>query len=208
MEDISMRALRILKEADIAFCEDTRVTCKLFFKYGIDTPLKSLHRHSSSRVLQSAAKRAASREKVAYLSDGGTPGISDPGAALVLSTLKIDPHAKIVPVPGPSGVAAAASVCGFPMERFLFLGFPPKKRKRKAFFKEALSSDYPVVFYESPHAIVKTLQEISLIEEDREVFVMREATKMHEKNYRGTVEDVLKELLKEDIKGEFTVVIK
>lgn len=208
MEDVSLRALRVLKEVDAAYCEDTRVTCKLFHKYGIDVPLKSLHRHSSERVLKSVAKRAASREKVAYLSDGGTPGVSDPGALLVEEILKINKKAVITPLPGPSAVTAAASVCGFPMERFVFLGFPPKKKKRERFFREALSFEHPVVFYESPHGILKTLEEISLLEKDREAFILREATKMYEKTYRGRVEDLLQELSQEVVRGEFTIVLR
>ncbi len=208
MEDISLRALRILQEVDIAYCEDTRVTCKLFFKYGIDVPLKSLHHHSSERVLKIVAKRAASKEKVAYLSDGGTPGVSDPGALLVEETLKVNKNALIVPIPGPSAVTCIASICGFPMERFLFLGFPPKKRKRKQFFEEVLGCRYPVVFYDSPHGIMKSLGELSSVDGSRNIVVMREATKMHEIIYRGTVDSVMHDLEKENIKGEFTIVIR
>ena len=208
LEDISLRALRILKEVDVVYCEDTRVSCKLFHKYGISVPLKSLHRHSSERTLKSVAKRAASREKVAYLSDGGTPGVSDPGAMLVEETLKVNKNATITPLPGPSAVTSIASICGFPMEKFLFLGFPPKKKKRKQFFEEVLSCAYPVVFYDSPHGIMKSLEELFSIDASRRIVIMREATKMHEIIYRGTVESVMRELEKENIKGEFTIVVR
>ncbi len=208
LEDISLRALRLLKESDIVFCEDTRVTVKLLNRYEISVPLKSLHRHSSPRKVDEVAKICASKKIVTYVSDGGTPGVSDPVAMLVSKILEINRNASIIPVPGASALIAAASACGFPMERFTFLGFPPKKKKRERFFKEALSFSHPVIFYESPHNIVKALSQISSVQKDREVVVFREMTKVHETTYRGTVEKVLEDLSKEEIKGEFTVILK
>lgn len=207
LEDISFRALRVLSEADFIFCEDTRVTIKILNHYGISVPLKSLHRHSSPKKLAEVANIAAFKKSVVYVTDGGTPGVSDPGKELIEEVLKINKNASIVAVPGPSAVTAAASICGFPMEKFVFLGFPPKKKRRKRFFEEALSFPFPVVFYESPHSIIKSLSEISEMEKGRDVVVMREMTKLYETTYRGTVEKVVEELSKENIKGEFAIVL-
>ncbi len=207
LEDISERALTVLRDADTVFCEDTRVTVKLFNRYEIKTPLKSLHRHSSPKKLKEVARLCASSKKIAYVSDGGTPGVSDPGRELIKEILEINKEENIIPIPGPSAVVSAASVCGFPMERFVFLGFPPKKKKRTKFFEELLSYPYPVVFYESPHGLIKTLGDISSLEKGREIAVLREMTKIHEKTYRGTVEEVMEILSKEKIKGEFTLVL-
>ncbi len=207
LSDITLRALEVLKEVDLVLCEDTRVTSKLLFKYQISTSLDSYHIKSSEIKTKKIIKKLKEGDSIAMVCDGGTPGISDPGGKLVERILKEAPRVKIVPIPGPCAVTAAASVSGFPMERFTFMGFPPHKKKRKKFFEKMLASSFPVIFYESPHRIIKTLEEISQIEE-REIFILREATKLYEKTYRGSIVEVLKEIKEEKIKGEFTVILK
>ena len=139
------------------------------------------------------------------VSDAGTPGISDPGNQLVEEAIKsLGDLVKIVPIPGPSALAAAASVSGFPMDRFLFLGFPPVKKRRSMFFEEVINSKYPVIFYESPYRILKTLKELSSLE----VLVCRELTKKFETIYRGTAAEIIRSLEKEGIRGEFAVIVK
>ena len=151
-------------------------------------------------------------KNLALVSDAGTPGISDPGNKLVNAIITSPGLVrKIVSVPGPSAVTTAASISGFPMDKFIFLVFPPTKRKRKKFFEEVLSSKYPVVFYESPHRILKTLSELqSLVISHKSlvnVVVCRELTKKFETIYRGTIEEVLKQIEESEIKGEFVVIV-
>ena len=207
LSDITLRALETLKKADLVLCEDTRITSKLLFKYKIETPLDSYHHKSSENKVRKIIEKIKEGKTVAMVCDGGTPGISDPAGKLVERALKEVPRAKITPIPGPCAAITAASICGFPMEKFVFMGFPPQKKKRKKFFEKLLSSDFPVIFYESPHRILKTMEEISEMEE-REVFILREATKLYEKTYRGSIKGVLKEIKKERIRGEFTVILK
>jgi len=141
------------------------------------------------------------------VSDAGTPGISDPGGKLIEYVRSWTPHIKIVPVPGASAVTAAASIAGISMDKFVFMGFPPAKKKRKKFFEEVVSSKYPVIFYESPHRIMKSLAELVEISAGAQVVVCRELTKKFETIYRGTVEEVLQKLKSEKIRGEFVVVV-
>lgn len=208
LEDISFRALRILKEADLILCEDTRVTKKLLEHYGIKTALMSYHQHSRLEKENEIAGLLKSGKNLVLVSDAGTPGISDPGNRLIshLLGLKI-PDLKIVPIPGPSALILAASISGFPMDKFLFLGFPPIKNKRRTFFQKAVESEYPAVFYESPYKILKSLGEIADHDRDREVIVCRELTKKFETVYRGPVKDVIEQVKKDPVKGEFTVII-
>jgi len=199
LEDISRRALRTLSEVDLILCEDTRVTQKLLSHYGIKTGTMSYHQHSALNKTEEIKNLLESGKNLALVSDAGTPGISDPGNRLIEQLLT-----QVVPVPGPSALTAAASVSGFPMDRFVFLGFPPVKKKRKKFFEEATGSKYPVVFYESPYRILKTLQELG----SSKIVVCRELTKKFETIYRGSARDILAALPKDEIRGEFVVVVK
>lgn len=209
LKDISKRALETLKKVDYILCEDTRVTNKLCQRYDIDTSLMSYHHHSSDKKVAKIIEKLKAGADMALVTDAGTPAIADPAGKLVkaVSEGKV---ADISPIVGPSAAIAAASVSGFYMNKFSFLGFPPKKRKRKKFFKEVLSYNHPVIIYESPHRILKTLKEIfELSEEKKQAVVCRELTKMYEKIYRGTVKSILNDLEKEKhTKGEFTVIIK
>lgn len=213
LEDLSFRALRILKEVDLILCEDTRVTKKLLDHYQIKTPTLSYHQHSKLQKTEYIISLLKEGKNLALVSDAGTPGISDPGNKLIAEIIKfieVEPlQIQTVAVPGPSAVTAAASVSGFPMDKFLFLGFPPIKRKRKKFFEEVLNSKHPVIFYESPYRILKTLKELSsFLAGEREIVVCRELTKKFETIYRGKIEEVIKEIEKGEIKGEFVVIVE
>jgi len=209
LEDISKRALRILSEVDLILCEDTRVTKKLLDHYQIKTPTLSYHQHSKIQKIDYIINLLKQGKELALVSDAGTPGISDPGNKLVKEIIgSLSHQAEIVSIPGPSAVTAAASVSGFPTDKFLFLGFPPTKKKRKKFFEEIINSKYPVIFYESTYRIIKSLEELRIMNQELEIVVCRELTKKFETIYRGNIKDVIEEIKKDKIKGEFVVVIK
>ena len=216
LEDITLRALRILKEVDLILCEDTRQTLKLLNHYGISKPLVSYFQHSKLSKVEYIIDRLKQGKKLALVSDAGTPGISDPGGKLIQRVVELlSDKVEIVVIPGPSAVTAAASISGLPMNKFLFLGFPPTKRKRKKFFEEIINSKYPIIFYESPHRILKSLIELKFaqirvqISENSRVVVCRELTKKFETIYRGEIEAVIKKLEsdKNNLRGEFVVVV-
>jgi 16S rRNA (cytidine1402-2'-O)-methyltransferase len=208
LEDISLRALRILKEVDLILCEDTRVTKKLLDRYQIKKPLVSYHQHSKLQRIDYIISLLKEGKNLALVSDSGTPGVSDPGNKLVNEVVnQLIDRVKIVPIPGPSALTCAASVSGFPMEKFLFLGFLQKKKKRKEILKEIVESKYPVIFYESPYRIIKTLKELGGMNKELEIVVAKELTKKFETIYRGKIEKVLEKMLKDKIKGEFVVIV-
>ena len=229
LEDISKRALRIISEVDLILCEDTRVTKKLLDHYEIKTPTLSYHQHSKLRKIEYILDLLQHNKNLALVSDAGTPGISDPGNKLIKRIIELlSNQVKIVPIPGPSAVTCAASISGFSMDKFIFMGFPPTKKKRKKFFEEIINSKYPVVLYESPYRIKKTLEQINETikqynniktlryrsgtlfpsEITIQVVVCRELTKKFETIYRGTIEEILLQLSKEEIKGEFVIVLE
>ena len=207
LEDLSKRALRILSEVDLILCEDTRITQKLLTRYEIKTKTTSYHQHTEIKKIEEIIQLLSNGKNLALVSDAGTPGISDPGNRLIeqLNNWTIG-QLTTIPIPGPSALTAAASISGFPMDRFVFLGFPPVKKKRKKFFEEAISSKYPTILYESPYRIIKTLEEIALLTE-RKIVVCRELTKKFETIYRGSAKDILAGLAKDEIRGEFVVVV-
>jgi 16S rRNA (cytidine1402-2'-O)-methyltransferase len=213
LEDISLRALRILKEVDLILCEDTRVTKKLLDRYQIKKPLLSYHQHSKLQKIEEIISLLKEGKNLALVSDSGTPGVSDPGNKLVNEVVKqLSDRVKIIPIPGPSALTCAASVSGFPMEKFLFLGFLPKKKKRKKILKEILESKYPVIFYESPYRILNTLKELKdAMDNEKQkrnnIVVARELTKKFETIYRGNVDEVIEKIKKNRIKGEFVVIL-
>jgi 16S rRNA (cytidine1402-2'-O)-methyltransferase len=213
LSDISFRAIDVLKNVDLILCEDTRVTKKLLEHYQIKNPTLSYHQHSKLKRVDYILDLLKQNKNLALVSDAGTPGISDPGNKLI-SAIIASPGlvVKIVPLPGPSAVTAAASISGFPMDKFLFLGFPPIKKKRKKFLEEIVKTKYPIIFYESPYRIIKTLKELSSFVENREVVVCRELTKKFETIYRGEIKKAIKEIENPPaggkIKGEFVVIVK
>jgi len=208
LQDISSRALEALKRVDFILCEDTRVSQKLLNHFGISKPLMSYHQHSGPAKIESILALLKQGKNLALISDAGTPGISDPGNQLIDLAIKQLNDLTIVPIPGPSALTAAASVAGCPMDRFLFMGFPPHKRKRKKFFQEALKSKYPVIIYESCHRILKTLRELRELGNGLELVVCRELTKKFETIYRGIIDKVIEKIEKDKTKGEFVVIIK
>jgi 16S rRNA (cytidine1402-2'-O)-methyltransferase len=169
LEDISMRALRILGEVDFVLCEDTRVTGVLLSHYKIKTKTISYHQHSDIHKLDQILKILEEGKDLALVSDAGTPGISDPGGKLVQAVLeKFGDDVKIESVPGPSAVAAALSISGIATDKFIFLGFPPHKKGRQTFIEKILESDFPVVVYESKHRILKFLDELKTLNQNIE----------------------------------------
>ena len=210
LEDISQRAIRILREVDLVAAEDTRVTKKLLFHFQIEKPLISCHHHSSQKEIERLLDLLKAGKNVALVTDAGTPGISDPGGKLIEEVLETSNlEAEIVPIPGPNAAVTALSISGFPTDRFLFLGFSPHKKGRKTFFQEVADSEYTVVFYESPHRIIKTLKEMSEHEDlkERRIVVARELTKKFETIYRGTALEILEKYEKELARGELTIVV-
>ncbi len=161
LEDVTLRALRVLKEVDAVFCEDTRVTGKLLAHFGISKPLTSLRERAQDKAIEKAITLLQGGKDIAYTSDAGTPGISDPGGKLVAQVMQaLGSTVTISPIPGPSALIAASCIAGIPLDRFLFMGFPPHKKGRKTYFAQVASAEYPVVFYESPHRIIKSLREL------------------------------------------------
>lgn len=216
LEDISRRALRILSGVDLILCEDTRVTKKLLDRYQIKTPTLSYHQHSKLNKINYILELLSRGKNLALVSDAGTPGISDPGNQLVKTVIEsLSEQVGIIPIPGPSAVSAAASVSGLPMDKFLFLGFPPAKRKRKKFFEEIINSKYPVIFYESPYRIIKSLRDLhrftqtgTQVNTDINIVVCRELTKKFETIYRGNIEEIIEEISKGETRGEFVVIAR
>jgi len=213
LEDITKRALRILTEVDLILCEDTRTTKKLLEHYQIKTPTLSYHQHSGLQKIDYIINLLKQGKNLALVSDAGTPGISDPGNKLIEEIKEsLKEEVKIIPIPGPSAVTTAASISGFPVDKFIFMGFPPAKRKRKKFFEEIIRQlvnlKYPVIFYESPHRILKTLNELKILNQNLKIVVARELTKKFETTYRGDVGKVIEEIEKDKIKGEFVVIVE
>ncbi|PLX21014.1 16S rRNA (cytidine(1402)-2'-O)-methyltransferase [Candidatus Parcubacteria bacterium] len=236
LEDISLRALRILGEVDFILCEDTRVTGVLLNRYDIKTKTISFHQHSEDKKIDNLLSLLEEGKNLALVSDAGTPGISDPGGKLVQAVIdKFGQDVSIESVPGPSAVTAALSISGIPTDKFVFLGFPPHKKGRMTFIDKIFDSELPVVVYESKHRIIKFLEELKehnkeIIEHNKRVemefvkskdiearrkatvssvVVCRELSKMHETVYRGDIDHILDKIRdnKDDQRGEFVVIV-
>ena len=205
LEDITLRALRILREADVIYAEDTRVTSKLLARYEIKKSLQRLDAATETKKANEIIARIGRGEKVALVSDAGTPAISDPGARLV--NLVREAGAKIETIPGASALTAAISISGLPLEHFLFLGFLPHKKGRQTAIKKIASSEVPVVLYESTHRIIKLLGELEQAVPQANVTIARELTKLHEEVISGTPLTLLERLKKGEIRGEFVVIV-
>jgi 16S rRNA (cytidine1402-2'-O)-methyltransferase len=206
LEDMTLRAIRILKEVSLVAAEDTRRTRTLLNAYGIKTPLISLYdqtERSKSRLL---IARLEEGKDVAYVSDAGTPGISDPGYILINRAFAAG--VRVVPVPGVSAVIAALSVAGLPMDRFVFIGFPPARSSRRRPFLESLKNETgTLVFYESPRRLVDLVRDMGDIFGNREMVLARELTKMFEDVRRGPIRDILASLEGSEVKGEVTLIV-
>lgn len=208
LEDITLRALRVLKEVDVIACEDTRQTQKLLNHFAIATRTTSYHEHNEMTKSAELVKEMQEGASVALVSDAGMPGISDPGYRLI--TLAIRHHVPVVPVPGASAFLAALVASGLPTDSFRFTGFLSAKRgERRAALEAVRSSPRTQVFYEAPHRIVETLEDvIEVLGNSRHVVVAREVTKIHEEFLRGHASEVLAELKnREAVKGEITLLI-
>jgi 16S rRNA (cytidine1402-2'-O)-methyltransferase len=208
LEDITLRALRILKEVDVIACEDTRQTQKLLNHYAISTRTTSYHEHNEMTRSAELVKEMQEGTTVALVTDAGTPGISDPGYRLI--TLAIRHHIPVVPVPGASAFLVALVASGLPTDSFRFSGFLPAKRgERRAALEAVRHSPRTQVFYETPHRIVETLADVvEVLGEARQVVIAREVTKLHEEFLRGSAAEVLENLKgREAVKGEITLLI-
>jgi len=208
LKDITLRALETLKEVDLILCEDTRQTIKLLNHYSISKPLISYFQHSKISKIDYILEQLKQGKKMALVTDAGTPGISDPGGKLVEIITAQLPSCKIIPIPGPSALIAALSISGFPVDKFVFMGFPPAKKGREKFFKKVAESEYTVVFYESTYRILKTLKQLDNLLKTN-IVVCRELTKQFESIYRGKADGIIKilESDKNNLKGEFVVVV-
>ena len=206
LEDITLRALRVLKEVDLIACEDTRVTKKLLSHYQIQKPLTTYHEHNEKKKAEELLSLLEAGKNIAVVSDAGTPGISDPGYRLV--SLASQKGIDVVSIPGPSAAIAALSVSGLPTSSFIFFGFLPKStKKRRELLESIKESTQTLVFYESPNRVIETLKNMFEILGDRQVSVSRELTKMFEETLRGKISSIIERLKqKEVIKGEFTIV--
>lgn len=207
LEDITLRALRVLKEVDRIAAEDTRRTRQLLSHYGIHKPLLSYHEHNRRMREESLLEELRGGRNIALVTDAGTPGISDPGENLVRRA--VQESIPLVPIPGPSALVAALSVSGLPTQSFLFYGFlPSKPPARQKFLLSLKDCPETLIFYESPRRLRSFLEDTFRILGDRQVMVAREMTKLYEEVYRGTVSEVLQELGEEEIKGEVTIVLQ
>lgn len=206
LEDMTLRGIRMLKEVDLIAAEDTRTTKKLLKRYEIHTPQTSYFEHNELKKAKALLARLKAGQKIALVSEAGTPGISDPGFRLIGHA--ISHNIPVVPIPGASAALAALSVSGLPTDSFLFLGFlpakPSKRRKAMAGWKDM---DRTIILYESPHRLVGTLRDLLEIFGDREIVIARELTKAFEEVLRGTISQVLEQLGKKRIRGEITLVI-
>ena len=171
LKDITLRALKTLKEVDFILAEDTRVTKKLLSHYDIQTPLISYHQHSKESVMEKALQLLLKGKNLALVSDAGTPGICDPGNELIAFLLKSNQEIQIISIPGVSAVTTLLSVAGIPTDKFLFLGYPPHKKGRQKFFDAVAASKHPVLFYESPNRIMTSLNELEVLDSNCALFV-------------------------------------
>jgi 16S rRNA (cytidine1402-2'-O)-methyltransferase len=204
LEDITFRALRVLREVDVIAAEDTRRTSKLLTHYGISTPAVSFHQHNTRSRLPHLIRRLERNENVALVSDAGTPGISDPGVELVDACVK--KGIVVDPVPGPSAPLAAATASGFPMEPLTILGFVPTRAKdRKLWMDRVEGISHTFTFFEAPHRIRQTLSELSIKLGERPIVVAREVTKLHQQLIRGDATTIVGHIT--ESRGEFTVVV-
>ncbi len=209
LEDITLRALRTLLECDVVYAEDTRVVAKLLARHNIRKPLQRLDAVTEAKKADEIMARLEAGQRVAFVSDAGTPGISDPGARLVALVREKSPGAKIEAIPGPSALIAAFSIAGIDSPGFTFLGFLPHKKGRQTALKKIATSELPVALYESPHRVLKLLKELETLKVAR-ITVARELTKIHEEVVSGTATEVLAHFIKrpDAVRGEFVVIVE
>ena len=206
MEDITLRALRILQECDIILAEDTRKSKTLLLHYNITTPLLSYHQYNEHQQLNKFIQLILDYNQVALITDAGTPGISDPGFLLVRAC--IQNHIEVETLPGATAFVPALVNSGLPCDRFYFYGFLPHKKGRKSTIEQLCELSETFVLYESPFRLVKTLEQFSLVIPDRMLCVCRELTKIHEENFRGTFTQALQHSQSKEVKGEIVIIVQ
>lgn len=206
LEDITLRAIRILKEVDLILAEDTRTSSKLLKHFNINNQLQSHHMHNEHKTVDSILERLKSGKTIALISDAGTPGISDPG--FLITRACIENEIEVECLPGPTAFVPALVASGLPNERFVFEGFLPVKKGRQTRLVQLAEESRTMVFYESPHKLLKTLEHFSdYFGEDRPVSVSRELTKMYEETFRGSLKEARSYFTIKPPKGEFVVVV-
>src|SRR5258706_3084425 len=206
LEDITLRALRVLKEVDLIAAEDTRHSQHLLTHYGIKTALTSYHEHNEREKAAQLVEQIKNGANIALISDAGTPAISDPGFRLVVAA--IEAGINIVPLPGASALATVLSASGLPTDRFIFEGFlPAKQSERKGRLQAVVDATASLIFYEAPHRLQDTLTQMLEVLGDRQIVVAREISKIHEEFLRGAVSHVIGRLADREIKGEITIVV-
>ncbi len=207
LEDITLRALRLLKEVDLVLAEDTRTSKKLFSHYDVQTPLASFHMHNEHKVLAKYIDRIKSGETFALISDAGTPAISDPGFLLVRECVKNE--IEVDCLPGATAFVPALVNSGLPNEKFVFEGFLPVKKGRQTRLKLLVDESRTMVFYESPHRVIKTISQFAeYFGEERKASVSREISKMFEETIRGTISELLVHFGTKKPKGEFVIIVE
>jgi 16S rRNA (cytidine1402-2'-O)-methyltransferase len=207
LEDITLRALRVLKEVDLIAAEDTRRTRKLLSYYDIHTPLTSYFAHNEARKGTRLITQLKEGKRIALVADAGTPGISDPGYRLLQSAWR--EGLQVVPIPGVSAVTTALSVSGLPSQEFVFCGFlPPKSKKRREVLARLRAESRTAILFESPHRLAATLADMEEILGERQILVARELTKMFEELIRGTPTQIRQKLGERKPRGEFTLIIE
>ena len=206
LADFTYRAVNVLGEVDLILAEDTRTSTKLLNHYNISRPLQSFHMHNEHKKLERIISQLNYGKTIAMISDAGTPGISDPGFLLVREA--IANNIEVICLPGPTALIPALVQSGFPTERFIFEGFLPPKKGRKTRLEQLSQDSRTIVFYESPHKLIKTLtQLITYFNGERQVAISREMTKIYEETYRGTLEEAVVHFNEKVPKGEFVVCI-
>ena len=207
LEDMTLRAIRTLKEADVIAAEDTRHTQVLLKHFAVNTPLTSYHEHNEAVKTDQLLNRLEGGESIALVSDAGTPAISDPGYRLVVAA--IGAGIRVVPIPGPSASIAALSAGGLPIDGFDFRGFlPARKQERRSKLQEFREGRYTIVVYETPHRLKESLSDIREILGDRRMVLAREVTKLHEEFLRGRISEVIAEVGRRELRGEMTLMIE
>jgi 16S rRNA (cytidine1402-2'-O)-methyltransferase len=207
LEDITLRALRTLKECDVIYAEDTRVISKLLARYEIKKPLQRLDATTELKKVGEIIERLKEGEHIVFVSDAGTPGVSDPGARLIAAIQAYSGMFKIEAIPGPSALTAALSIAGLKSNAFTFWGFLPHKKGRQTALKKIAASEIPVVLYESPHRIIKLLNELAKVDVEC-VSIGRELTKVHEEMLAGEPTQLATDLEKRGaVRGEFVVIV-
>ena len=206
LADITLRSIEVLKSANLILAEDTRTSSKLLKHYDIDTPVESFHMHNEHKKLESIINKLRSDSEIALISDAGTPGISDPGFLLVREC--INNQVEVECLPGSTAFVPALVSSGLPCDRFSFEGFLPVKKGRTKRLKELSTETKTMVFYESPHRILKTLNDLSnYFDVESQISVSRELTKLYEETFRGTIKESVEHFEKNKKKGEFVIVL-